>query len=233
MPPCGPRGPGTSAARVTRVARITRRTVTAKPGRPSCCRIRRHRGVVMRVLVAGATGVIGRRLVPLLAAVGHEVVALARPRRGSWPAVRSSSSPSTSGTAASTPSSASSTRTRCPACPPNSRSPTPTPPRTSSSVIHGAPPRATHHRAVPALPDGGRRTQRPRPRRHQAVRRVAGELGALDRELPADSTDADRGMRWLAVWRPVQFQQAIVARLAPSTPVADASEHATDPRARR
>ncbi|MFG3442369.1 NAD-dependent epimerase/dehydratase family protein [Nonomuraea sp. NPDC047897] len=32
----------------------------------------------MRVLVAGATGVIGRQLVPLLAAVGHEVVALSR-----------------------------------------------------------------------------------------------------------------------------------------------------------
>jgi nucleoside-diphosphate-sugar epimerase len=32
----------------------------------------------MRVLVAGATGVIGSRLVPLLTAVGHEVIALAR-----------------------------------------------------------------------------------------------------------------------------------------------------------
>lgn len=32
----------------------------------------------MRVLVAGATGVIGRQLVPLLASVGHEPVALAR-----------------------------------------------------------------------------------------------------------------------------------------------------------
>ncbi|MFC9636372.1 NAD-dependent epimerase/dehydratase family protein [Streptomyces mirabilis] len=36
----------------------------------------------MRVLVAGASGVIGSRLVPLLTAVGHDVVALARsPRR--------------------------------------------------------------------------------------------------------------------------------------------------------
>jgi nucleoside-diphosphate-sugar epimerase len=34
--------------------------------------------IVMRVLVAGATGVIGQSLVPLLTAVGHEVVALAR-----------------------------------------------------------------------------------------------------------------------------------------------------------
>ena len=33
----------------------------------------------MRVLIAGATGVIGRQLVPLLAAVGHEVVGMARP----------------------------------------------------------------------------------------------------------------------------------------------------------
>ena len=33
----------------------------------------------MRVLVAGATGVIGNRMVPLLAAVGHEVLGLARP----------------------------------------------------------------------------------------------------------------------------------------------------------
>ncbi|NUR89400.1 MAG: NAD-dependent epimerase/dehydratase family protein, partial [Nonomuraea sp.] len=32
----------------------------------------------MRVLVAGATGVIGRRLVPLLRAVGHDVVRLSR-----------------------------------------------------------------------------------------------------------------------------------------------------------
>ncbi|MFK8909505.1 NAD-dependent epimerase/dehydratase family protein [Streptomyces sp. YS-3] len=32
----------------------------------------------MRVLVAGATGVIGRALVPLLASVGHDVVALSR-----------------------------------------------------------------------------------------------------------------------------------------------------------
>jgi nucleoside-diphosphate-sugar epimerase len=34
----------------------------------------------MRVLVAGATGVIGRQLVPLLTAVDHEVIALARSR---------------------------------------------------------------------------------------------------------------------------------------------------------
>ena len=33
----------------------------------------------MRVLVAGATGVIGRRMVPLLRAVGHDVLGLARP----------------------------------------------------------------------------------------------------------------------------------------------------------
>ena len=32
----------------------------------------------MRVFVAGATGVIGRRLVPLLLAAGHDVVALTR-----------------------------------------------------------------------------------------------------------------------------------------------------------
>ncbi|SHN27392.1 NAD-dependent epimerase/dehydratase family protein [Actinacidiphila paucisporea] len=35
----------------------------------------------MRVLVAGASGVIGSRLVPLLTAVGHDVVALARSSR--------------------------------------------------------------------------------------------------------------------------------------------------------
>ena len=33
----------------------------------------------MKVLVAGATGVIGRQLVPLLDSVGHEVVPLVRP----------------------------------------------------------------------------------------------------------------------------------------------------------
>ena len=33
----------------------------------------------MRVLVAGATGVIGRQVVPLLHGVGHEVFALSRP----------------------------------------------------------------------------------------------------------------------------------------------------------
>ncbi|GII42090.1 NAD-dependent epimerase/dehydratase family protein [Planotetraspora phitsanulokensis] len=33
----------------------------------------------MRVLVAGATGVIGNRMVPLLTAVGHDVVSLVRP----------------------------------------------------------------------------------------------------------------------------------------------------------
>src|SRR5690606_5540991 len=32
----------------------------------------------VRVLVAGATGVIGRRLVPVLVAAGHEVVGVAR-----------------------------------------------------------------------------------------------------------------------------------------------------------
>ncbi len=35
----------------------------------------------MRVLVAGASGVIGRQLVPLLGAVGHEVIALSRSPR--------------------------------------------------------------------------------------------------------------------------------------------------------
>ncbi|MGH8876347.1 MAG: NAD-dependent epimerase/dehydratase family protein [Stackebrandtia sp.] len=42
----------------------------------------------MRVLIAGATGVIGRRLVPLLSASGHEVIALSRtPGRGTDPNV--------------------------------------------------------------------------------------------------------------------------------------------------
>ncbi|MCD0452761.1 NAD(P)-dependent oxidoreductase [Actinocorallia sp. API 0066] len=42
----------------------------------------------MRVLVAGATGVIGRRLVPLLAGTGHEVFALARTPDPAPPPVR-------------------------------------------------------------------------------------------------------------------------------------------------
>jgi nucleoside-diphosphate-sugar epimerase len=36
----------------------------------------------MRVLIAGATGVIGRQLIPLLAAVDHEVIAVSRSRGG-------------------------------------------------------------------------------------------------------------------------------------------------------
>src|SRR5438046_1409783 len=38
----------------------------------------RQLGVVMRILVAGATGVIGRRLVPLLVQAGHEVIGITR-----------------------------------------------------------------------------------------------------------------------------------------------------------
>ncbi|MFD4563926.1 NAD-dependent epimerase/dehydratase family protein [Streptomyces sp. NPDC058467] len=37
-----------------------------------------RRWIPLRVLVAGATGVVGRALVPLLTSVGHDVVALAR-----------------------------------------------------------------------------------------------------------------------------------------------------------
>jgi nucleoside-diphosphate-sugar epimerase len=40
----------------------------------------------MKVLVAGATGVIGRPLLPLLASAGHEVIGLARTPRGNQPA---------------------------------------------------------------------------------------------------------------------------------------------------
>ncbi|WP_103349332.1 NAD(P)-dependent oxidoreductase [Amycolatopsis sp. CA-128772] len=39
----------------------------------------------MKVLVAGATGVVGGRVVPLLAAAGHDVLALARPGRDRAP----------------------------------------------------------------------------------------------------------------------------------------------------
>ena len=37
----------------------------------------------MKLFVAGASGAIGRRLVPLLVAVGHEVVAMTHAPRGS------------------------------------------------------------------------------------------------------------------------------------------------------
>jgi hypothetical protein len=40
--------------------------------------------VVMRVFVAGGTGVVGRRLVPQLVARGHHVTATARRARASW-----------------------------------------------------------------------------------------------------------------------------------------------------
>ncbi|MGW3513583.1 NAD-dependent epimerase/dehydratase family protein [Streptomyces sp. NPDC000994] len=43
--------------------------------------------MVMRVFVAGGTGVLGRRLVPQLVARGHEVTATTRPswsRCSSW-----------------------------------------------------------------------------------------------------------------------------------------------------
>ena len=40
----------------------------------------------MRVLLAGATGVIGRQAVPVLTAAGHQVTGLARtPIPGIWP----------------------------------------------------------------------------------------------------------------------------------------------------
>jgi len=42
----------------------------------------------MRILVAGATGVIGRQLVPMLAAAGHDVVGLARSDRRASPGQR-------------------------------------------------------------------------------------------------------------------------------------------------
>lgn len=38
----------------------------------------------MKVMVVGATGVVGRPLVPLLAAAGHEVVAISRRARPTW-----------------------------------------------------------------------------------------------------------------------------------------------------
>lgn len=47
----------------------------------------------MRVLVAGASGVIGRRLVPLLSAVGHDVVGLARSRDGAGPLMEAGAEP--------------------------------------------------------------------------------------------------------------------------------------------
>ncbi|MET7883177.1 NAD-dependent epimerase/dehydratase family protein [Streptomyces avermitilis] len=37
-----------------------------------------RRSIPLRVFVAGATGVIGRALVPLLTSVGHDVTALSR-----------------------------------------------------------------------------------------------------------------------------------------------------------
>jgi hypothetical protein len=50
----------------------------SQPGPPSClvgCRRSSIEGLMMRVFVAGATGAIGRQLVPRPVAVGHEVMA--------------------------------------------------------------------------------------------------------------------------------------------------------------
>ena len=47
----------------------------------------------MKVFVAGATGAIGRRLVPLLVGDGHEVVASTRRRAGVPAAARSARRP--------------------------------------------------------------------------------------------------------------------------------------------
>jgi nucleoside-diphosphate-sugar epimerase len=43
---------------------------------------RERRSVIMRVLIAGATGVVGRQLVPLLRAEGHEVAGTTRSTKG-------------------------------------------------------------------------------------------------------------------------------------------------------
>src|SRR5689334_25393260 len=51
-------------------------------GRRNACDPGYIEGGTMRIFVTGATGVVGRRLVPLLSAAGHDVTAIARSSSG-------------------------------------------------------------------------------------------------------------------------------------------------------
>ena len=61
-----------------------------------------ERSIVMKVFVAGATGALGKQLVPRLVAAGHEVVGH-DPQRGARPSWCASSAPSRRSPTRSTP----------------------------------------------------------------------------------------------------------------------------------
>src|SRR5918994_2907432 len=56
----------------------TERWALSQPAPLSRLRCNERKGIVMKVFVAGATGVLGRVLVPQLVARGHEVVGMTR-----------------------------------------------------------------------------------------------------------------------------------------------------------
>src|SRR5262249_50245752 len=60
---------------VSRCSR-TSRTRSWRPARTAALPVRTEGG--MRIFLAGATGVVGRRILPLLIEVGHQVTALTR-----------------------------------------------------------------------------------------------------------------------------------------------------------
>src|SRR5215204_5900900 len=64
----------------TRISRQRCRGQSAVTGGPvgSSQRVNETRGTIMKVFVAGATGALGRQLVPQLVARGHEVVGMTR-----------------------------------------------------------------------------------------------------------------------------------------------------------
>src|SRR5262249_55798247 len=73
MPPDGSDGPGRWSTELPRPHACHRRPSLSRLGSES--RFRSEKVMIVRVFVAGGTGVLGQRLVPQLVARGHEVTA--------------------------------------------------------------------------------------------------------------------------------------------------------------